>query len=365
MTFYFKDLYSKLISMTNFFLGVLMFVLFFLIYFFNCCFAKPIQLIDKKNQTIDILHKLTGYAGPYTFECLKWRGKKPFVYKVDYAGKSCIVRFNEDFFKPGRIDEVAFHYYAQEQGFGPEVMYADANVGIIIMEYFTETQNQEELLDTNKQIDRLVACIKKIHVTEGFMCRPQDSFVSNILKRFSYMLEHNVYGFNLVSFQESLRFLQCCIDTGIKPVLVHGDLHRFNIFLCNDAVKLIDFEAVHYDHPYVDLAHLAIFFGLDNKEELYLLEQYLNRQVTDHDIVQFAIFKTFVLAKLVLWMFESLNQDFVNTVEYEHMFYAKPLIEFLKDPIDDTNPAWRYRAGVCALKEAEKLLIFLQHSFVN
>lgn len=342
-----------------------MVIVFFLISFFNYCFAKPIQLIDKKNQTIDILYRLTGYEGPYTFECLKWRGKKPFIYKVNYADKSCIVRFNEDFFKPARIDEIAFHHYAQEQGFGPEILYANADVGIIIMEYFTETQDQVELLDTHKQMDRLIACIKKIHVTEGFVCRPQDSFVSNILKRFSYMLEHNVYGFNLISFKESLRFLQCCIDSDIKPVLVHGDLHRFNIFLCNDAIKLIDFEAVHYDHPYVDLAHLAVFFGFDEKEEIYLLEQFLNRQATGHDIVQFTIFKIFVLAKLVLWMFETLDNDFINSSNFQQMFYVKPLTEFLKDPVETANPVWCYRVGICALKEAEKLLAFLQNAFLH
>jgi len=82
--------------------------------------------------------------------------------------------------------------------------------------------------------------------------------------------QYNWHFINLSSFQNSLKFLEYCIYKRVKLVLVHGDLHRFNIFFCNNAYKLIDFEAAHYDDPYVDLAHLAVFLVLIlNKKNIF------------------------------------------------------------------------------------------------
>ncbi len=344
-----------------------MFVLFFLISFFNYCFAKPIKLIDKRSQIVDILFGITGYEGPYTFNVLKSQDKEPLIYKVDYANKSCIVRFNEKFFTPGRMNEIAFHQYAEKEGFGPEVIYSDAQAGIIIMEYLTPSQYDKVSLDRYKQIDLLLSCVKKIHEisTDEFVVRrQQDVFTSIINKRFSYVLKQNkLCGMNLIPLKELLAFFESCIDTNVAPVLVHGDLHRLNIFFYDEKIKLIDFETVRYDHPYVDLAHLAVFFGCDKQEEKYLLEQYWNRQISQHDLFQFAIFKAFVCAKFAFWMLEIADKNSIQA--QQNVFYVKPLTEFLNDVFEDKNPEWCYRAGICALKEAEKLLIFLRNAFLN
>jgi thiamine kinase-like enzyme len=324
-------------------------------------FARPIQLIDRKNRTIDILNQLTGYQGPYTFDCLKWRGGKPFVYKVEYANKACIVRFNQDYYKPARVDEIAVHRYAQAQGFGPEVIYADEDEGIIVMEFLSGTQ-PIKAFDRKKQIDLLIELVKKIHVSR-LVCRPKDSFVVNVFDWLSHALKKNHYGINLFAFQESLKFLEQCIDLSVKPVFVHGDLTCDNIFLCGDSYKAIDFEGACYDHPYVDLARLAVFFGFDQSEETYFLQRYWNREIIQQDLYQFAIFKLFNLASFVLGILETLDDDFLESKEYQEMFYVKPLTDFLQDPIEDKVPAWRYRAAILALKEAEKLLVFLQDSF--
>ncbi len=197
-------------------------------------------------------------------------------------------------------------------------------------------------------------------------CRLTTSFVTDVLNRFSRRLDRNCFRFNLSPLYESLKFLEHCIDTTIKPVFVHGDLHRHNVFFYKDAWKAIDFETGHYDHPYVDLACLALDFCPNKATELYVLEQYLNRPVNNHDWVQFTIFKLFNVTSFALWMLELLGDDFLDE-SCDEMFYVKPLAQFLRDPMENKNSAqssqWRYRAIIAALKEAEYLLVFLQTCF--
>jgi thiamine kinase-like enzyme len=343
------------------------FVLFLFLFFADYCTAKSKRFIDRKNQAVDIFYQLTGFQGPYTFTCLKSRNNKPFVCKVDYSDRSYVVRFIEDFSDAPRIDEIALHQYAHEHGFGPEVLYSNVDDGIIIMEYFT----QPEILTVDKaqQIDLLVDCVKKIHKST-LVCRRQNRFTTNCLEHFSYMINKKT-PLNLLSFRESLQFLEACIDMTVQPVFVHGDLHRFNVFFCGDSYKAIDFESGHYDHPYVDLARLAVFFGFDNQEELYFLEQYWNRPVTQQDLIQFTIFKLFHLASLALWMLETLEDNFIGKIAFEKMFYIKSFKAYLEDPIfsdptelsKENHHGLRYSVAIAVLKEAEKLLAFLQDKF--
>jgi len=105
---------------------------------------------------------------PYEFDCLKRFQSKPFLYKIDYHNKSYVARFNEDDW----IDEINFHYYAQQEGFGPNLVYANKDDGLIIMEYF---QNEEFVGDNINQIDLLLECLNKVH-PGTFTCRPRESF---------------------------------------------------------------------------------------------------------------------------------------------------------------------------------------------
>lgn len=338
----------------------MVFILFFLLSFFSL-FSRPLRLIDRRNQAVDILYQVTGFEGPYTFTCLKGRNEEPFILKVDGHDKSYVVRFIEKFCTAARSDEIAFCRYASQHQCGPEVLYANEDNGVIVMEYFDEARNAVNHNDS-AHIDLLVECVKKIH-SSNLNCRQRDRFTeAEGINRFSYMLENNVYGIDLLSLQGSLKFLAQCIDWSIAPVFVHGDLHRWNIFFCGDSYKAIDFESGRYDHPYVDLARIAVCFGFSDDEERYLLERYWQRPITSHDWQQFTIFKVFNLANIALWMLETLPNDFIKA-EGQNFVHVKPLSEFVKAPLMQESAVWRYRVAITMIKEAQKLLGQLQQNF--
>lgn len=93
-----------------------------------------------------------------------------------------------------------------------------------------------------------------------------------------YVLSDHVVEKNLI---KPLLAYKKIINENVKTncnVLAHNDLSSNNIILCNDEVKIIDFEWASYNHPYWDIANLI------KDLELTIEDVIANKAFDDYDL---------------------------------------------------------------------------------
>ena len=79
---------------------------------------------------------------------------------------------------------------------------------------------------------------------------------------------------------------------------IHGDLHPHNLFWTGDGLKLIDWEWIMWDHPYLDLARFAMSLALDQDAESDLLEGYFGTSPTVAEKQQYDLAKRLNFANM-------------------------------------------------------------------
>lgn len=320
------------------------------------------RILDTKNYILDILNDRLHINQPVTFIPIK----SPNIYEIIINGKAYIVRLNEEYSLFTRTIECKLHTYAAEQGFGPQILFHDASKHIIIMEKL----DYKELIpsDIENCLPKLVEALHKMHAApiDG---RPIHPFTNNILKR---TLNLNKYydtcGINTNAMYGRLLALEKLFDHD-SQVMIHQDLHPFNIFFDGTNFTFIDFETPNLDTPFVDLAHVALFYCMNPKHEIEFLKLYFGRDVRVFDYIKLTAMKCFVCTKLVCWMIESLPHNCKNqqdTIDLVQLDYTPPLDIFFKNEPCMNNAQWRYKCAISAIKTFEILLdqidaLFLDH----
>lgn len=310
------------------------------------------HILDPKNQILDALYNELHIEKSVTFIPIK-----PNIYELIVNDKtSYIVRLNEEYNMFARAIECNLHTYAAEHGFGPQILYHNPKKHIIIMEKL----QAKELIpaDIDSCLPALVQALHAMH-TAPIEGRQIHTFTFNTIRRIYTLHQHidqqqlntfGVYG-NLLRLEK--------LFAHDEQVMVHQDLHPFNIFFDGINFKFIDFETPHLDTPFIDLAHLALFYCMNEKQEKQLLELYFNRKINLLDMVKLAAMKCFVCSKLICWMLASLpsNTNEVNSgLDLAVLEYTPPLHVFLKQGCEIDNPKWRYRAAISAVKTFENLI---------
>lgn len=310
------------------------------------------HILDPKNQILDALYNELHIEKSVTFIPIK-----PNIYELIVNDKtSYIVRLNEEYNMFARTIECNLHIYAAEKGFGPHIFYHNPEKHIIIMEKL----EAKELIpsDINNCLPALVEALHPMHKAP-IESRQIPYFTSNTIKRiYNLGLNTNPRQLNTLAIYGNLLRLEKLFAND-QQVMVHNDLHPFNIFFDGNIFKFIDFETPHFDTPFVDLAHVALFYCMNEKQEKHLLELYFNRKITLLDHIKLTAMKCFVCSKLICWMLQSLPADTKNNndnLDLSTLEYTPPLHIFLKHGCDMDNPKWRYKAAISAVKTFEDLI---------
>lgn len=341
-----------------------------LMLFGSLCAYNSVEFLDRKNQVIDILYQLTGNVGPYSSALLKSYRGIPKVYQFTCDNKHYVARFLDYDTQEGSCREIAIQHEAAKHGWGPSIMYSNPESNVIIMELLQSPLQWKDQYNNDAFINHFVNCMHTIHATTDIVIGTRVSFVKQIANRLeralcnkSWFIDH----FQLNSLQGMLTFFQGCIDKTTKPVFVHGDLHNGNMFFVDDKYVCIDFEACKYDNPYVDLAHIAVCYGLDRSNEIKLLSQYWGRQITDNDYAQFLIFKLFVLVKFGCYCLEGFDFKKGNLGHMQEDFYIPHITLFAKNfvvPDGIDGQYWYFAWGISLLREIGAVVKQLQTFFI-
>jgi thiamine kinase-like enzyme len=324
--------------------------LLYALFFSNCILNG--RILDYKNHIVDVLYNQCGITSPVAFAPIK----EPHIYQITVDNQSYIVRLNEEYNIFARTIESALHIYAAEKGFGPKILFTDPAKQIIIMEKLEAPVVIPSNVDAF--LPNLVNTLHLMHQT-AITGRQIHKFTTNILNRVMNLNDMQRRDIHTIDIYASLlRLVNLFINE--TEVLVHGDLNPFNIFITKDTCKFIDFETPHVDTAFVDLAHVALCYGMNKEQEATLLHLYFNREIHTLDFIKLTAMKCFVCAKLICWMLESVsrcnNPQFPDILDLSLLQYTPPLHSFLVENPNMEDAQFRYKLAISAIKELEELL---------
>ena len=156
---------------------------------------------------------------------------------------------------------------AHEADIGPEVVYVDAEAGILLSRFLPGRTWAAQDFESDHQLDRLADLLRGVHRLP--ICG----------SRIHYSKEAAVYEAFLEERQGLHAFASRCLDIvrstpdrGITACC-HNDIIARNV-IDNVTLKLIDWEYARDNDPLFDLACVIGFHEMDHRQADYLLDAY-------------------------------------------------------------------------------------------
>ena len=189
-----------------------------------------------------------------------------YVLRLD-AEKSDILRFD-------RTHEAAIMRAAHEAAIGPEMVYVDAEAGILLSRFLPGRTWTVQDIQSENQLDRLADLLRAVHR------------LPTCGNRIHFSTEAAAYEAFLEERQELHVFASRCLDiirsTPDRGVLAccHNDIIAQNV-IDNGVLKLIDWEYASDNDPLFDIACVIGFHELDDRQAGYLLDAYVGSASTE------------------------------------------------------------------------------------
>ncbi|MDG2376082.1 MAG: phosphotransferase family protein [Woeseiaceae bacterium] len=182
-----------------------------------------------------------------------------YALRLDVEG-SDILRFD-------RTCEATIMHAAHASGIGPEVVYVDAEAGILLSRFLPGRTWAAQDIESDHQLDRLADLLRAVHRLP--ICG----------NRVHYSKEAAAYETFLGERQGLHTFASRCLDivrsTPDRGIIAccHNDIIARNI-IDNGVIKLIDWEYASDNDPLFDIACVIGFHELDDRQADYLLDAY-------------------------------------------------------------------------------------------
>ncbi len=191
----------------------------------------------------------------YLVEC----ADESFVLRLDAAHTSAVI--------PDRIGEIEIQKQAAAAGLAPELIFADADSGILLSRYVPGRSWDASDLDDNRNLEALADLLRRVHdlPASGILFDP-----NSVAKRYAGNLKtnHGLHAF-------ALRCEEIIADSPMsgKSRCCHNDVVAANI-IGDPALKLLDWEYACDNDPMFDLASLIGFHNLEDDRQSVLLNAY-------------------------------------------------------------------------------------------
>jgi thiamine kinase len=192
------------------------------------------------------------------------------AYRVSSGDDDFVLRLDAKhtpYFTLDRVSELAILRAASSAGIAPELVYSDADRGILLYRYLPGKVWFAGHLQDPGNFDALCELLRRVHALplSGSRFDPAD-----VAKR---------YTGNLESRQGLHAFAVHCADviSSVPPsdavAVCHNDVVAQNI-ISTPALKLLDWEYACDNDPLFDLASLVGYHNLDERLALALLDSY-------------------------------------------------------------------------------------------
>jgi thiamine kinase len=207
-----------------------------------------------------------------------WRESKGGLtnrsYLVEQGGDAFVLRLDAEHtsvFNLDRKSETEIVAQAAAAGLAPEVVFADADEGILLCRYLPgQTWNRSDL-DDDANLEALAELLRRVHdlPTSG------ENFDPNaVAKRYTQNLEARP---GLHAFASRCQRIIADLPTNGEFRCCHNDVVAANV-IADPELKLLDWEYACDNDPMFDLASLIGFHNLGEDRQSLLLNAYAGGQ---------------------------------------------------------------------------------------
>ena len=183
------------------------------------------------------------------------------IIRFDLEAASCLA-FD-------RVNEVNILQSINHLDLAPEILYSDAEAGILIWKYIEGTEpNFSQNKSNQNSLYDLGASLRSIHHFPA----PKNSIdiFSNSMDLYQTLLDGPS---EKLLFKDAITLYEELVKDGTQKVFSHNDLYQKNL-LWNNKYYFLDWEYAGLNHPCFDIASLVRSFELNQSQINELLEGY-------------------------------------------------------------------------------------------
>ena len=248
-------------------------------------------------------------------------------FLVEEDNKKFVVRLGNDIPEHlvSRSNELAVSIAASEVGISPSVIYHEK--GLLILEYIESITLSSEMV--RKNINDIIPLIKKIHyeVPKKLYGQSLIFWVFHVIRNYAKFLKtkeshHAKLLTKLLSQSELLEKASAPYEI----IFGHNDLLPGNFLDDGSRLWIIDWEYAGFNSPLFDLGGLASNNEFTLEEEIFLLENYFEKELNDKLLLQYNSLKCASLLRETMWSMVSeitskINFDYANYTEKNLLKY--------------------------------------------
>lgn len=255
-------------------------------------------------------------------------GRTNLNYIVEDRAGKYVARIGQDIVEHHvmRFNELAASRAAHAAGLSPAVVHAQD--GLTILEFVKSNTFTSADIRQQHNLEKVVPLVRSCHTDIPTHLRgPVLVFwVYHVIRDYAAKLQE-------VDSQHAARAAELCTignkleaDAGpFDMVFGHNDLLAENILDDGNRLWLIDWDYAGYNSPLFDLGGLASNNGLSPDQEIWVLETYFDKPVTDDLLHRYHAMKCASLLRETMWSMvsESTSKLDVDYETYTADFYER------------------------------------------
>lgn len=255
------------------------------------CAEIPVEHSDKINCALE---KVFHVNAPDSIEQVLGGFSSSGLYKIRVDGKPYIVRFPSKYSYSLEDNQRELHAMeiASSEGLAPRIIYADADEGIIIMDYIDTSKNRESFNPFSEANLKLLGTnMRKIHEGPPFK---ESISLFDLAKYFETAITDKKPCL-LSQVSDLLNELQWDLKDLLIKKPCHNDLNPNNILYSEDKIYFIDWEAASQADPFFDLATPIVLYAMNEKQEKTVMDAYFGRELLSGESYKFHKMKAFTM----------------------------------------------------------------------
>jgi thiamine kinase-like enzyme len=218
-----------------------------------------------------------------------------------------------------RSNEVLASKAAAKCGISPNVIYH--NKGILVLDFIKSKTLTD--VDIKKNIVDIIPIIKKIHkeIPKNIYGQSLIFWVFHVINNYAKFLnDNNSPHIKIldVLLKKSQQIEE--IASPFEIVFGHNDLLPANFLDDGSRIWIIDWEYAGYNSPLFDLGGLASNNNFERKDEIFLLENYFDRKISDNLLLQYDSMKCASLLREAMW---SMVSEITSKIDFDYFKYTQ------------------------------------------
>ena len=310
---------------------------------YELCVTESSETLEKMKKehvikAASLVKNVFSISGDVTVHELKGGLSGACLFGVNSGSKEYVVRFLKNKNLDEQKQEIALLQIASKAGYGPHVYFADADQGVVIMEFLSNQNISVQLQQSHLLYELLAKILQEIHLGPKFEDIQNKDIFDVINKKISAIKSDYNEEVPLIKIENILEAVHQALISHLSIVPCHNDLDPSNLIFLGDKFKAIDFETAFMGDPYFDIATIAVFYCENNVSEHVLLSKYLKQQPSKIDMAKLYLMKHVYWIYTVSCFLKMTPEQLHKYAELNVPSYIDFLKEWFEGKINLENP---------------------------